>query len=96
MLAGTVGAFAIFCLAAENRLLPSVSTGSPFLAELQDFVQIVNNDFKTELREENHWLLFDQFMYSEQLEFLSKKATQRNGMADTNEKEACSSYASQH
>ena len=26
--------------------------------ELQDLVQIVTNDFKTELREENHWLLF--------------------------------------
>ena len=25
---------------------------------VQDFVQIVTNDFKTELQQENHWLLF--------------------------------------
>ena len=28
-----------------------------WLLQLQDLVQIVTNDFKTELREENHWLL---------------------------------------
>ena len=28
------------------------------LQALQDLVQIITNDFKTELREENHWLLF--------------------------------------
>ena len=26
---------------------------------MQDLVQIVANDFKTELREKNHWLLFE-------------------------------------
>ena len=29
-----------------------------FNANLKDLVQIVTNDFKTELREENDWLLF--------------------------------------
>ena len=28
------------------------------MGSLQDLVQIVTNDFKTEPREENHWLLF--------------------------------------
>ena len=35
-----------------------VSLKSCHIPDLQDLVQIVTNDFKTELREENHWLLF--------------------------------------
>ena len=36
--------------------------------KLQDLVQIVTNDFKTELRDENHWLLFAPFpVYARQI-----------------------------
>ena len=41
-----------FFVQEKHALRPSISR------QVQDLVQIVTNDFKTELREENHWLLF--------------------------------------